>query len=157
MTRVADPWQELFGEDPLLGFSPPERMTSALYAFEDKEGLVRSNVARDVAHHAAPGAPSYREGRSFGPGPPDALSPEGLDLALNALNAYVPPGKDGREVVECRLNAVSATAFELHEDFAREVLAGGLEGPGELSYRALMDWVEKSRPGTERRLLNTGA
>ncbi len=31
-----------------------------------------------------------------------------------------------------------------------------LEGPGELSYRALMDWIEK-KPDTERRLLNTGA
>ena len=32
-----------------------------------------------------------------------------------------------------------------------------LGGPGELSYRALMDWIEKKKPGTERRLLNTGA
>jgi hypothetical protein len=34
--------------------------------------------------------------------------------------------------------------------------AGLLSGPGELSYRTLMDWVGK-KPGTERRLLNTGA
>jgi hypothetical protein len=41
--------------------------------------------------------------------------------------------------------------------FAREILAGMLSAPGELSFRALMDWVENKRPGAERRLLNTAA
>lgn len=75
-----------------------------------------------------------------------------LELTLNALNAYVPPGADGEEVVECRRNVASRTAWELHEAFAREKLLPLAPEGGEIPYREIMDWIESERPGTESAL-----
>ena len=64
----------------------------------------------------------------------------------------MPPGADGEEVVECRRNVASRTAWELHEAFAREMLHPLAPDGGELDYRELMGWINAKRPGTEASL-----
>jgi hypothetical protein len=76
-----------------------------------------------------------------------ALTPKGLELALNAINSYAAPSEDGREPVECRyLNVVSLTAFELHEAFAREVLERMPPDGAAVPYREVARWIEERAP-----------
>lgn len=145
------PW-EIPGDDPLL---PEEPRKDALHVFRDEETLVLfASVRRAVWHHVPrpPGRRGPGEDPLFDCGPVGALSPEGRDLALNSLLAYVPAGADGEEVVECRLNVASRTAWDLHEDFAREVLARMHPDGGDVPFAELWDWIQEKKPGLSRYL-----
>lgn len=70
------------------------------------------------------------------------------DLALNILNAFVPPGTDGVEPWE--INSVgnkrgicSATAGRLHQDFKRDFIAGMPREGGTIPAQEIRDWIER--------------
>ncbi len=143
------PW-EISGDAPLLPEGPRK---DALHVFRDEDTLVLfASVRRAVWHHVPKPPGRHRAGDDplFDCGPEGALAPGGLDLALNALLAYVPAGADGEEVVECRLNVASRTAWNLHEDFAREILAKMHPDGGDLPFLKLWDWIQEKKPGLSR-------
>lgn len=128
--------------------------TMKFQIFRDTEDVVHANVPRDVVLHAPPGEDPDDKGYDFGLD--GALSPGGLDLALNALNAYVPPGSDGLPPVRCEKGLASKTARDLHEDFAVEFLMEPDPDHGEvLGAREIYDWIEAKRPGTIARIKKT--
>jgi len=64
------------------------------------------------------------------------------DLALNILNAFVPPGTDGHEEVNCYRNTCSRTAWDLHQAFKNEFLVGmSMEG-GPIEADTITEWLE---------------
>lgn len=163
MSRVMtskDPWEEIFANDPVEGFRVPpawNRRKRSFEVFVDEEDFVFTTLTdqRTVFHHTDPGLDPDDLGYSLEPAEEGGPSPGMLDLALNALNEYVPPGADGAEVVECRRNVASAAAWELHEAFAREQLLPLSPDGGEIPYRTLMGWIESKRPGTESALFSS--
>ena len=143
------PW-EIPGDAPLLPEGPRK---DALHVFRDEETpALHASVARAVWHHVArpPGRRAAWDDPLFDCGPAGALTPGGLDLALNALLAYVPAGADGEEVAECRFNVASRTAWDLHEDFAREVLSRMNPDGEDLPFPELWDWIQGKKPGLSR-------
>lgn len=72
------------------------------------------------------------------------VSEGSLDVALNVLGYYVPPGEDEREMVRCRVNFVSATAYEHHREFCEQFLAEGAMDPagGVIADEDIMEWIE---------------
>lgn len=68
-------------------------------------GVAQTNVPHSVILHS----PDGFEWGYGGSGP--------ADLALNILNAYIPPGWDGHEPVTCFQGDASRTAYDLHQDF----------------------------------------
>lgn len=167
MSRVMasrDPWEEIFADDPVEGFRVPpawNRRRRSFEVFVDEEDFVFTTLRdqRTVYHHTDSSAsldPDDR-GYSLEAAEEGGPTPGMLDLALNALNEYVPPGADGEEVVECRRNVASATAWELHEAFAREKLLPLSPDGGEIPYRDLMDWIESKRSGTRSALSSSAA
>ncbi|MDP9477665.1 MAG: hypothetical protein M3R38_18605 [Actinomycetota bacterium] len=143
------PW-EIPGHAPLFPEGPRKE---PLHVFRDEETLVlHASVGRAVWHHVPKPRRRSADGGDplFDCGPKGALTSEGLDLALNALAAYVPPKADGEEVVECRLNVVSRTAWDLHEDFAREVLAHMHPDGEDLTFSELWGWIQSKKPGLSR-------
>ena len=157
VTPQRDPWEELFEGDPDCGFRPDfawDRVLRSLTVIYDQGGLLFTSLRdqRTVFQYTDPGLDPDDPGYSLEAAPEGGPSPGMLELALNALNAYVPPGADGAEVVECRRNVASRTAWELHEAFAREKLLPLAPDGGEIPYREIMDWIESKRPGTESAL-----
>lgn len=144
------PW-EIPGDAPLL---PKPARKEALHVFRDEEtpGVLFASVGRAVWHHVSrpPGRRAAGDDPLFDCGPDGAPTPEGLDLALNALSVYVPPGADGDEVVECRFNVASRTAWDLHEDFAREVLSRMHPDGEDLVFHDIWDWIQGKRPALSR-------
>ncbi len=152
-----DPWEEIFADDPVLGFRTPpawNRRTRSFEAFYAEGDFVFTTLRdqRTVFHHTDPGLDPDDMGYSLEAAEDGGPSLGMLDLALNALNEYVPPGADGEEVIECRRNVASATAWGLHEAFAREKLLPLAPDGSELPYREIMDWIDEKRPGTESAL-----
>lgn len=143
-----DPFFEAFGDDPYEGWSVRHRHAGPLLVFRDADtDVVHASVNRVVSHHRPPAGDEWDP--AFDCGPDGALTPEGLDLAINALNAYVPPAEDGAEPVRARhVGLMSATAAGLHEDFAREFLAAMDPDGGEVPRERILAWVEERRPGT---------
>ncbi len=144
---------EIPGDAPLLPEGPRKE---ALHVFRHGEapGVLFASVGRAVWHHVPrpPGRRHAGDDPRFDCGPDGALTPEGLDLALNVLSVYVPPGADGEEVVECRFNVASRTAWSLHEDFAREVLRSMHPDGEDLAFREIWDWIQGKRPNLSRYL-----
>ena len=152
-----DPWEEIFADDPVLGFRVPpawDRRKRSLEAFYDEGGFVFTTLrdGRTVFQHTDAGLDPDDLGYSLEAAEDGGPSPGMLDLALNALNEYVPPGADGEEVVECRRNVASRAAWELHEAFAWEKFLPLVPDGGEIPYREVMDWIDAKRPGTESAL-----
>lgn len=165
MSRIMsskDPWDEIFADDPVEGFRVPpacNRRKRSFEVFVEEAGFVFCSLRdqRTVFHHTDAGLDPDEMGYSMETAEDGGPSPGMLDLALNALNEYVPPTADGEEVVECRRNVASAAAFELYENFAREKLLPLAPDGGEILYREIMDWIESKRPGTESALFSSGA
>jgi hypothetical protein len=162
---VPHDFYDAFGPDgPVPDRAPWERpWTRPLRVFRDERGLVRSNVIRQAAHHlpwryhrpsglaegllVGPGGSPYEVGPTGVLPGRGALTPRGLELALNALSAYLPPAEDGHDPVECRyLNVVSLTAWSLHEGFAREVLEAMPPDGAAVPYREVARWIEARAP-----------
>lgn len=157
-----DPWEEIFADDPVLGFRVPpawNRRKRSLTVFYEEAGFVFTTLKapRTVFQHTDAGFDPDDPGYSLEAAEDGGPSPGVLDLALNALNEYVPPGADGEEVVECRRNVASRTAWELHEAFAREKLLPLAPDGGDLRYREIIDWIDAKRPGTVAALASSGA
>ena len=166
MSRVMiskDPWEEIFADDPVEGFRVPpawDRRKRSFEVFVDEEDFVFCSLRdqRTVFHHTDGSASLDPDdlGYSLETAEDGGPSPGMLDLALNALNEYIPPTADGEEVVECRRNVASASAFELYEAFAQEKLLPLSPNGGEIPYREILDWIESKRPGTESALFSSG-
>ncbi len=142
------PW-EIPGDATLLPEGPRK---DTLHVLRDEETLILwASVECTVWYHVP--RPSHRSSGDdpcFDCGQDGALAPEGLDLALNALLAYVPAGADGEEVVECRFNVASRTAWDLHADFARDVLSRMHPDGEDLPFIELWGWIQGKKPELSR-------
>jgi hypothetical protein len=105
----------------------------------------------------------WRDGDPEAPGPCEASvpwsviwhSPDGFncgyggsgpaDLALNILNAFVPPGTDGHDPVRCHRGFASQTAADLHQAFKRDFIAGMDPAGGTIRADMIRDWIERNR------------
>lgn len=67
--------------------------------------------------------------------------PGSLDVALNVLEYLVPVGSDGLEMVRCRVNYASRTAYGLHRSFCSEFISRMDPRGGELSVRDCERWI----------------
>lgn len=85
-------------------------------------------------HRQRPGAEGLEVGR---------VSAGSLDLALNILGYLYPPAREGEEPVRCRVNMVSATAYNLHEDFCREFLAPMEKSRERIPLSRIRSWVQR--------------
>lgn len=63
------------------------------------------------------------------------------DLALNILNAFVPPGQDGHMPVECHRGRCSWTAMRLHQDFKRTFIVGMPHAGGTIRVDDILGWL----------------
>lgn len=88
-----------------------------------------TNVPRSVIHHSP-------DGFEFGYG---GSGP--ADLALNIMNAYIPPGTDGLPPVDCFKGQCSATAWRLHQEFKREFIEGRPRDGATLSSDGILSWL----------------
>ena len=96
-----DPWEEIFADDPVLGFRVPpawDRRKRSLEAFYDEGGFVFTTLrdGRTVFQHTDAGLDPDDLGYSLEAAEGGGPSPGMLDLALNALNEYVPPAPTAR-------------------------------------------------------------
>ncbi len=67
------------------------------------------------------------------------------DLALNILNAFVPPGADGRRPEGCWNGWCSATAWELRHEFTCAFLASLPWEGGVLEGELIREWIAARR------------
>lgn len=99
---------------------------------DDSASPVSVNIPRSVIWHSPDG---FNWGYG-GSGP--------ADLALNILNAFIPPGSDNEPPCHCFQGESSFTAQRLHQDFKRDFLVDmPLEG-GVITVAEIYAWlVEK--------------
>lgn len=91
---------------------------------------VQTNVPWSVVEHSPDG---FLWGYS-GSGP--------ADLALNVLNAFIPPGFDNQPPVRCFEGEASQTAAALHQSFKQEFLAGMPAEGGTICGEVIRAWIE---------------
>lgn len=107
-------------------------------------GVVRTNVKHSVIWHSPTGF-----GVGYGGSGP-------ADLALNILNAFVPPigktmphpvwGEDPDTTpVACYRRRASLFAAHWHQDFKREFIATLPEAGGVIPLLTISDWIETHR------------
>ena len=101
------------------------------------DGEALSNVPRSVIFHS----PDGFEWGYNGSGP--------ADLALNIINAFVPPGWDKLDPVKCYKGEVSFTAFILHQEFKREFIEVLPKDGGIIKRFIILDWI-KARKVSEK-------
>jgi hypothetical protein len=93
-------------------------------------GLTSASLSRRVVHHSPTGC-AWGDG---GAGP--------AVLARYVLDAFLPPGVDGRETVRCHDgNRVSASAWEPHQAFTREVIARVPRAGGVIPGDVVRAWI----------------
>jgi hypothetical protein len=90
-----------------------EPFTGDIHLSRHKDGTA---LTGDLPHTVIWHSPTGFEFGYGGSGP--------ADLALNILNAFVPPGHDILDPVECYKGVCSATAARLHQDFKFAFIAG---------------------------------
>lgn len=88
-----------------------------------------TNVPRSVVSHS----PDGFEWGYGGSGP--------ADLALNVLNAFVPPGTDGLPPVKCFRGVCSKTAYRLHQRFKEEIISSLPHQGGMIPCSVIEDWL----------------
>lgn len=91
---------------------------------------VQTNVPWSVVEHS----PDGFEWSYAGSGP--------SDLALNILNAFIPPGSDSQRPVRCFEGEASKTAAALHQCFKEEFLAGLPAEGGTIPGEVIRAWIE---------------
>ena len=111
--------------------------------WRDEDGTVHANVPHSVVWHS----PSGFEVGYGGSGP--------ADLALNVLNAFVPPGRspsidaDGVEhddsPVKCYAGQCSAFAARHHQAFKVQFIATMHRDGGTLPARTIREWIDARR------------
>lgn len=99
---------------------------------------VRTNVRWSVVSHS----PDGHEWGYSGSGP--------ADLSLNILNMFCPPWCDNREPVQCFEGEASATAWELHQEFKRAVVANTPWEGGTLSGTKVREWIKDRSRESEK-------
>jgi len=93
-------------------------------------GNLETNVPWSVIQHS----PTGFEIGYGGSGP--------ADLALNILNAFVPPGKDGLAAVPCYKGECSQTAWRLHQTFKFEYIATMKKGGGTIKKEVISGFIK---------------
>lgn len=63
------------------------------------------------------------------------------DLALNVLNAFIPPGKDNLPAVTCYKGECSQTAWDLHQGFKQEFIATMPKNGGIIKKGAILSYI----------------
>ncbi len=105
----------------------------------DTASEVNTNVPWSVISHSPDG---FNWGYN-GSGP--------ADLALNILNAFVPPGTDGHEAVDCWKGQCSQTAWDLHRDFKNFFLAQLPVDGGMILAQTIEYWIKERREELSKR------
>ena len=120
------------GDEPALTtISEPMQFDVVLTREGPKDGIggARSNVPWSVIDHS----PTGFEWGYGGSGP--------ADLALNILNAFIPPGTEGEDPVECHQGKCSATAARLHQEFKWEFLASMPREGGTIPAEKILNFI----------------
>lgn len=107
---------------------------------------IGANIPYSVVCHS----PSGWETGYGGSGP--------ADLALNIVNAFIPPASDGEPVEIYQQGNASATAAQLYQPFKDRFLTGLHIGPGDTATLAAADidaWIEHAAPGVLARVRRT--
>ena len=120
---------ESTGDSPktLVRITKPYEFDVVLKRNED--GSASTNVPHSVISHS----PDGFEWGYGGSGP--------SDLALNILNAFIPPNTDGAKPVNCHKHQASKTAYVLHQNFKRKFLCAMDEQGGRISKKAIKDFI----------------
>jgi len=130
-------WQEMVDADTALRFPDPPHDGDVLierYPDDSGVGSVSANIPLSVIEHSP-------TGWSFGyPGSGPA------DLALNILNAFIPPGFDGDEAVPLMQGAVSSLALVLYQDFKRDFIEPLASDRNTLLAVEIRRWIGDSDP-----------
>ncbi len=95
----------------------------------DAQGNALTNVPHTVIWHS----PTGFEFGYGGSGP--------ADLALNILNAFVPPGVDLEDPTPCFKSECSAFAAKHHQDFKSQFIAGMSKDGGTLNAGLIKAWI----------------
>lgn len=122
--------------DPQSGDVVLRRVPDFNRGLDTTGGLIRvvqTNVPWSAIQHS-PGGFEWGYG---GSGP--------TDLALNILNAFVPPGADGRRPNKCWDGCCSVTAWELRHEFTNAFLAALPWEGGVLEGWRIREWIEARR------------
>lgn len=114
--------------------------------WRDRTGAVRANVRHSVVWHSPAG---YGVGYA-GSGP--------ADLALNILNAFIPPGRpwnsadDDRDDIpeKCFRGYASMFAVRHHQDFKRDFIATMPDKGGVIPAAMIAAWIQTKRRAAER-------
>ncbi len=116
-----------------------------------EDDAVYADVHRTCAHYfprwtgPAGDAPSFYE---CGPGSDLAKR---LELALNVLNSFMPPGDDDHDIVKCQYqNAMSKTAHVLHKEFERHFIRHLDPDGGDISAAKIHRWLRTRRDAVRR-------
>lgn len=118
------------GAFALAVLNRPTTMPVMLYRSGE---LAETNLPRSVAHHS----PDGFEWGYAGSGP--------ADLALNILNAYIPPGFDGHAPVPCWHGYCSQTAWQLHQPFKDRFLVSLPRSGRTIASDEILAWLDKRR------------
>ena len=93
---------------------------------------VHTNVPHLVTHHSPDG---YEWGYG-GSGP--------ADLALNVVEAALRDLGHKGPLVECWQGRCFREAYQLHQDFKRELIAGVPHSGGSISWGSVLEWMRES-------------
>lgn len=96
-------------------------------------GLIKTNVPWSVVHHSPTGF-----GVGYGGSGP-------ADLALNILNAFMPPGFDDDEPVKCWKRSCSRFAWKWHQDFKWQFIAAMNDDGGTITEKVIREWIDAKR------------
>lgn len=110
----------------LVTITEPHRFDVVLSRIK---GHAETNVPHSVIEHSP-------DGFEFGYG---GSGP--ADLALNILNAYVPPGSDDYKPVACYRGKASRTAMDLHQPFKWAFIAKMPPEGGTIPAAEIMHWL----------------
>lgn len=102
-----------------------------------------ASAVTDVPHTVVRHSPTGLEWGYAGSGP--------ADLALNVLNAVVPPCSDDLAPVRCQHGWASDTAMRLHQDFKCDIVSGIPRNGGVLAMAEVRAWLDRAAQGNRPR------
>jgi hypothetical protein len=117
----------------LVKITLPMKFDVVLERISWMEPAVQTNVPWSVIHHS----PTGFEWGYGGSGP--------ADLALNILNAFIPPGHDGSVPLACHEGECSRTALLFHQEFKNQFLVSMPREGGVITAQQITDFITEQQ------------